>query len=64
MWPNPQFPTDLILFTKEFINVKLHFLCSKKDAGYVFPGDNFSKNSPNHYSPVLLFYTLWKHQKT
>ena len=25
MWPNPQFPADLITFTDEILNGKLHF---------------------------------------
>ena len=28
MWPNPQFPEDLAIFTGEILNGKLHFLCS------------------------------------
>ena len=28
MWPNPQVPADLVTFTEEIINGKLHFLCS------------------------------------
>ena len=28
MWPNPQYPVDLVTFTEEFLNGKLHFLCS------------------------------------
>ena len=28
MWPNPQFPADLVTVTKEIINGKLHFSCS------------------------------------
>ena len=28
MWPNPQFPPDLVTFTEEMLNGKLHFLCS------------------------------------
>ena len=28
MWPNPQLPADLVTFTKEILNGKLHFLCS------------------------------------
>ena len=28
MWPNPQFPVDLVTFTEEFLNAKLHFMCS------------------------------------
>ena len=27
-WPNPQFPADLVTFTEEILNGKLHFLCS------------------------------------
>ena len=30
MWPNPdQFPADLITFTEEILNGKLHFSCSE-----------------------------------
>ena len=28
MWPNPQFPVDLVIFTEEILNGKLHYLCS------------------------------------
>ena len=28
MWPNPQFPPDLVTFTVEILNRKLHFLRS------------------------------------
>ena len=28
MWPNPQFPADLVTFTEETLNGKLHFLCN------------------------------------
>ena len=27
MWPNPQFPADLVTFPEEILNGKLHFLC-------------------------------------
>ena len=30
MGPNPQFPADLVTFTKKILNGKLHFLCSVK----------------------------------
>ena len=30
MWPNPQFFADLVKFTEEILNGKLHFLCSKE----------------------------------
>ena len=29
MCPNLQFPADLVTFTKEILNEKLHFLCSE-----------------------------------
>ena len=28
MWPNPQETSDLVTFTEEILNGKLHFLCS------------------------------------
>ena len=28
MWPNRQIPVDLVTFTEEILNGKLHFLCS------------------------------------
>ena len=28
MWPNPQETGDLVTFTEEILNGKLHFLCS------------------------------------
>ena len=29
MWPNPQFPVDLVAFTEEILDRKLYFLCSE-----------------------------------
>ena len=29
MWPNPQETADLVTFTEEILNGKLHFLCSE-----------------------------------
>ena len=31
MWPNPQETADLVTFTEENLNGKLHFLCSAVD---------------------------------
>ena len=28
MWPNPKIPADLVTFTEEILNGKLHFFCS------------------------------------
>ena len=30
MWPNSQFPADLVTFTEKILNGKLHFLCSAR----------------------------------
>ena len=35
MWPNPQFPADLVTFTEEILNEKLHFLSSVKSLQYI-----------------------------
>ena len=35
MWPNPQFPADLVTFTEETLNGKLHFLCSDLFTVYI-----------------------------
>ena len=32
MWPNPQESADLVTFTQEILNEKLHFLCSVHSA--------------------------------
>ena len=29
MWPNPQFPADLITYTEQIFNGKIHFLWSE-----------------------------------
>ena len=36
MWPNPQFPPDLITFTEQIFNPKLHFLCSQLNFDQVY----------------------------
>ena len=35
MWPNPQFPADMVTFTEEILNGKLHFLCSDLLTNYI-----------------------------
>ena len=34
MWPNPQETADLVTFTEEILNGKLHFLCSGRCEQY------------------------------
>ena len=33
MWPNPQETADLVTFTEEILNGKLHFLCNGNGKG-------------------------------
>ena len=37
MWPNPQFPADLVTFAEEIPNGKLHFLRSVLALGIIEP---------------------------
>ena len=46
MWPSPQFPADLVTFTEETLNGKLHFLCSASFANYVVMGSRTSDIVP------------------
>ena len=43
MWPNPQFTTDLLTFTEEILNGKLHFMCSVTNK-YLRPYDCSGSN--------------------
>ena len=45
MWPNAQDPEDLVTFTKEILNGKLHFLCSQN---YKVHKDYGDTHDPNH----------------
>ena len=53
MWPNLQFPTDLVKFTEEIFNEKLHVLCSESK-GDVARG--VFRNKSNIYNGAF----LWK----
>ena len=61
MWPNPQFPADLVTFTEEILNGKLHFLCSVKfwflktswknpASIYLFKVNSGNANVPNMFN--------------
>ena len=50
MWPNPQEITDLVTFTEEILNGKLHFLCSK-------PWSKLKKINP---IKLDVFWIQWK----
>ena len=49
MWPNPQETAELITFTEEIFNGKLHFLCSIKEI-VLFPCvENLLRKFKNHH---------------
>ena len=48
MWPNSQFPTDLVTFIGEIVNGKLHFLCSVSPGKKIRKHQNLSKISICH----------------
>ena len=51
MWPNPQETADLVTFTEEILNEKLHFLCSVTNLNYGNPNSNLRcGNSANNVS--------------
>ena len=57
MWPNPQETKDLVTFTEEILNRKLHFLCSGFDLdinGFMTIG----KNNFRNLGPAKSFFTL------
>ena len=66
MWPNPQFPADLVTFTEEIINGKLHFLCIVNVHGrcstavivivyYCKYTSSFKQNTHSFVSSILSF---------
>ena len=60
MWPNPQFPADLVTFTEESFNGKLHFLCSESSDVSNFI-ENDQKFAPYHL--VVLYRIVPKSEK-
>ena len=65
MWPNPQFPADLITFTEESLNEKLHFLYSESKAIYIiifhFPKFTMipAKNTQLYHSVAFVIFQLF-----
>ena len=57
MWPNPQFPADLVTFTEEILNPKLFFLYNAQTKGttqLVLLWFLHLKSRPNLRGKVLL----------
>ena len=56
MWPNLQFPADLVTFTEEILNGKFNFLCS--EFRLRFPGSRVFCCSC--YKLILFSLSGWK----
>ena len=52
MWPNPQFSADLVTFTEEILNGKLHFLCSVSWNYFSGFGKKFAKSHNFFYAKI------------
>ena len=60
MWPNPQVTADLVTFTEEIFNEKLHFLCS--DSILSHANHNYANNSSWFIKTddnITLFWTVF-----
>ena len=55
MRPNPEKTANIVTFTKQVLNGKLHFLCSIKITNSISPLKHKMKNSTNP-----LIYPLWQ----
>ena len=54
MWPNPQFPADLVTFTEEILNGKLHFFVQwKKNTLVKCEESRLKKLTKRAYSKTL-----------
>ena len=62
MWPNPQKTADLVAFTEEAFNGKLHFLCSDdyslQHTTCKFPDKYEGKAYIGEYSVILNWPTI------
>ena len=52
MWPNPQFPSDLVTFAEETLNGKLHFLCSERIILFRYEFDRNRNHNTNFVNEV------------
>ena len=61
MWPNTQFPTDLVTFTEEIVNGKLHFLCSvESTVTEIFLSNVPDCWSQGHQNRALCYNNSWR----
>ena len=64
MWPNPQFPADLVIFIEEILNGKLHFLCSDLETTSStflskFSAEIFLSQIINYWGSIFTLYLTW-----
>ena len=59
MWPNPQFPEDLVKFTEEILNEKFHFLRSVSRIQLVWVEVNQNKESIG-LQTLFCFRSMWE----
>ena len=63
MWPNPQDTADLVTFTDEILNGKLHFLCSVLDKYIDVNWEKISVATILHFLQLILI-CVWNIHKT
>ena len=63
MWPNPQFPANLVIFTEEILDGKLQFLSVRNMANTVMNGkwfkDKISSNLENETKRIVTTAATW-----
>ena len=59
MWPNPQFPEELVKFTEEILNEKFHFLRSVSRIQLVWVEVNKNKESIGPQT-LFCFRSMWE----
>ena len=69
MFPNPQFPADLVTFTEGTLDGKLHFSCSAlaSDMAVLYGKDTFSilvLSTKKRYSSFLIMVFVLKISNT
>ena len=59
MWPNPQFPANLVTLTEEILNGKLDFLCSETAGQCVKSVQSYSYNRDISAVSIMLLWYLY-----
>ena len=59
MWPNPQETADLVTFTEETLNGKLHFLCSVNHSNGTRTHKHLVQKGTLSHSAKLASLAMW-----